>query len=230
MGVELNTNKIQNILNIVNTISNKKIVTNENERKFIDGTIAELKNNMVFRIGDYAFLSRTFLTSVSFPACTNIGSGAFQDCTKLATVSFPECTNIGSNAFASCYFLTAVSFPACTSIGGYAFYSCTSLATVSFPACTTISNGAFYSCAFTSISFPVCERIGNSAFCYCTKLSSIYLGASTVCTLSNSNAFYSTSIGSTTGSIYVPSSLVASYKATTNWKYFSNRIYSYAFS
>ena len=56
---------------------------------------------------------------------------------------------------------------------------------------------------------------------------------SSVCQLLNSSAFYSTPIGGysaeagTYGSIYVPSSLVASYKAATNWTYFSSRIVAY---
>jgi hypothetical protein len=50
--------------------------------------------------------------------------------------------------------------------------------------------------------------------------------ASTVCTLKNSNAFSNTGIWSNKGSIFVPSSLVASYKKATNWTFFSNRIFS----
>jgi hypothetical protein len=51
---------------------------------------------------------------------------------------------------------------------------------------------------------------------------------SSLCSLANSMAFENTGIWSNKGSIYVPSSLVASYKAATNWVFFSNRIYSYS--
>jgi hypothetical protein len=47
--------------------------------------------------------------------------------------------------------------------------------------------------------------------------------------LKNSKAFSVTGIWSNKGSIFVPASLVASYKAATNWVFFSNRIFSYAF-
>ena len=69
------------------------------------------------------------------------------------------------------------------------------------------------------------KLIGNYAFANCTSLTTITLGASTYCTLQSSRAFYSTGITKTTGSIYVPSSLVALYKTGRGWSYFSNIIY-----
>ena len=181
-------------------------------------------------IGSSAFGYCSNLTSVSFPVCTNIGGSAFCNCSKRTSVSFPACTSIGNYAFWSCSNLTSVSFPACKSIGSYAFMYCSKLTSVSFPACTSIGSSAFRNCSnLTSVSFPVCTNIGNYAFCDCSNLASIYLGASTVCKLSNSNAFSNTSIWSTKGSIFVPASLLESYKAASNWSYFWNRIFSYAF-
>lgn len=71
------------------------------------------------------------------------------------------------------------------------------------------------------------ESIGSYAFAYCSGLTTLYLTGSSLCSLAASTAFTSTGIGSNKGYIYVPSSLVASYKAATNWAFFSNRIYSY---
>ena len=73
----------------------------------------------------------------------------------------------------------------------------------------------------------MCTSIGSYAFRNCNKLTSIYLLASSVCTLYNSSVFYIAGITSTQGSIFVPSSLVTSYKTATNWTYFSNRIFGY---
>ena len=175
-------------------------------------------------IGSSAFAFCPSLTSVSLPACTNIGTTAFYSCSKLTSISFPSCTSIGSSAFARCYSLTSVSFPACTNMSNHAFYMCSSLTSVSLPACTSIGSSTFYNCSkLTSVSFPACTSIGNSAFYNCSKLTSIYLTNSTVCTLTNSNAFLNTGIGSNKGYVYVPSSLVASYQTATNWTYFSSR-------
>lgn len=117
-----------------------------------------------------------------------------------------------------------------TSIGKYAFYDCTSLTTASFPKVTSIGRYAFYDCnSLTTANFPVATSIGSSAFGYCYKLKSLYLTGSSLCNLSNSNAFYSTPIGGysksagTYGSIYVPASLLTSYQTATNWTYFSSR-------
>jgi len=174
-------------------------------------------------------ISRTISTYTN-DNITSIGDAAFFNCSSLTTVSFPACTTIGSSAFTSCSSLTTVSFPACTTIGSSAFTSCKSLTTASFPACTTIGSSAFAYCLnLTTASFPKCTYIGSYAFRGCIRLKSFYLTNSSIATLANSNAFSSTPIGgySTTagtyGSIYVPASLLASYKAATNWTYFSSR-------
>ena len=173
-----------------------------------------------------SLVTRT-LTSYTNDRITTIGSNAFQHCHSLTTVSFPKATTIGSAAFFGCSSLTTVSFPNATTIGINAFQNCYSLTTVSFPKATTIGNNAFFGCRnLTTVSFPKATTIGSSAFFRCTKLQSIYLANSSVCTLTKSNAFSNTSIWSNKGSIFVPSSLVASYKAATNWAFFSNRIFS----
>jgi hypothetical protein len=190
--------------------------------KTISGTYT---NDRVTTVGSYAFQNCSKLTSVSFPKCTTISNSAFQSCTSLTSISFPACKTIGYAAFSSCSNLTSANFPACTTIGNFAFRSCSNLTSVSFPACTTIGNAAFSYCnRLTSASFPVCTIIGSYAFYWCAALASIYLMNSSVCTLSNSNAFSRTGIWST-GSIFVPASLVASYKAAAHWSYFSNRIF-----
>ena len=196
-------------------------------------------------IGTNAFASCTALSSINFPACTTIDTYAFGYCSNLINVSFPECTNIKSYAFVSCSALTTVNFPVCSNIENYAFgncdkltdvflplcsyirsstfYRCSNLTTVSIPSCTVVGVNAFASCSnLTTVSLPACYSIGSSAFINCTALTTIYLYYSTkVCTLAHSNAF---SKCTNLMSIYVPASLVASYKAATNWVYYSTKI------
>ena len=117
-----------------------------------------------------------------------------------------------------------------TSIGSSVFYGCGSLTTASFPVATSIGSSAFCYCySLTTVSFPKVTTIGGYAFNRCYNLKSLYLTGSSLCKLSNSNAFTSTPIGGystsagTYGSIYVPASLLNSYKTATNWTYFSSR-------
>ena len=176
-------------------------------------------------------IMRTISGAYENSRVTSIGIYAFQNCTHLTTASFPSATSIGGNAFYSCTRLTTAYFPSATSIGSSAFYSCASLTTASFPSATSIGGNAFQKCAsLTTAYFPSATSIGSSAFQNCYNLISFYLLGSSVATLSNSNAFtstpiggYTTSTGGVYGSIYVPSSLLASYKAATNWVNFSAR-------
>ena len=229
----------------------EKVEYSENEDAIIGGTIASYTNNRITVIGEYVLAYRDALTTVNFPICTTIGNYAFNGCTRLTTVSFPVCTNIGPyvfynciglttasfpmcidigmQAFNGCTSLTTANFPACTIINKYAFGGCSYLTTVNFPVCTTISNNAFIGCSrLTTANFPVCTTIGSSAFGTCRTLSSIQLGASSVCKLSNSNAFSSTPFAgysayfSGTPHIYVPASLITAYQSATNWTYFSS--------
>ena len=196
------------------------------EDSLITRTIGTYTNNRITSIGSYAFYSCTSLTSVNFPVATTIGSYAFCGCTGLTSVSFPVATTINMYAFSSCRNLTSVSFPKVTTIGNAAFQNCSKLTSVSFPVVTTIGSYVFFSCTgLTSLSFPVATTIGSYAFYSCTGLTSVNLKASSVCFLYNSNAFSYTGIWSNKGSIFVPSSLVASYKKATNWTFFSNRIF-----
>jgi hypothetical protein len=144
----------------------------------------------------------------------------------IPTYTNDRVTTIGSYAFYCCADLTSVSFPNAITIGDSAFYSCANLASVSFPNATTIGSYAFFSCtSLTSASFSCATAIGSFAFTNCAFLSAIYLMNSSICTLADSNIFSKTSIWSDKGSIFVPSSLVTSYKTATNWVFFSNRIY-----
>ena len=87
---------------------------------------------------------------------------------------------------------------------------------------TSIGKGAFRGCSsLTSVSFPLVTSIGSAAFNGCSSLTTIYVGteSDTVCTLSSTNA-----IPSSVTDIYVPASLVDSYKSATNWSSYADKI------
>lgn len=139
---------------------------------------------------------------------------------------------IGSVAFFGDYAnLTEISSPYTLMINHEAFGYCINLTSVDFPMVLEINTNAFVNCInLNTAKFSNIISIEESAFSSCYNLKSLTLGANQLCTLVNSNAFDSTPIAgyiSSTngiyGSIYVPASLISSYKLATNWTYFSDR-------
>jgi len=166
-----------------------------------------------------------------------IPSSCFYSNKYLTEINTLNCKNIYNYAFASCYNLTNISLPSCISISNYAFSACSSLISISIPSCKDIRNYALARCiSLSSISLPACSYIGNNAFNGCYNLLSVYLNVSSMVSLNNINAFastpisnYTTSTGGVYGSIYVPTSLYASFISATNWATYSARIVSMNF-
>ncbi len=191
------------------------------EDGLIERIITEYSNSRVTKIGNNVFYLYNTLTKADFPAVTSIGNYAFYYCSKLSTANFPVATSIGSSAFYACSTLKKADFPAVTSIGDSAFYRC-GFSTANFPVATSIGDSAFERCSsLTKADFPAVTSIVDYAFYYCSRLNALILRSETMCKLSNTNAFTNTPIESGTGYIYVPSALLASYQAATNWSTFS---------
>lgn len=152
---------------------------------------------------DYlAQLLNNTITSYSSDEVTNLkvimgGSG-------IKSISLPNCANASVNNI---------------------FYNCTSLESVNLPKLTYAYRGMFYGCSkLASLSLPCCNNIGIQAFMNASTLTSLTLGANSVATLQNTNAFTGTPIASGTGYIYVPSDLVDSYKSANNWSTYASQI------
>ena len=196
--------------NITITGDSNLVAENIKSGVSIFGVNGTLEGETVVDDVSRAILDKT-ITEIEDNTLTSIGTYALYNCYGLTTVSFPACTDISTRAFAYCRNLTTADFPSCTDVGASAFANCHSL---------------------TTADFPVCVNIDANAFATCRILSSLTLGASSVCTLANSNAFSSTPFAgyrayfSGTPYIYVPSSLVAAYQSATNWTYFSSRFSS----
>ena len=154
-----------------------------------------------------------------------INSSAFQNNYSIQSIE-TNATSIGIGAFMSCSSLSQVSLPICGYIGAYAFESCSSLTKISLPMCEFIRVRAFEYCrALSQVNLPICSYIASAVFRYCSSLSRITIGYSSVCSLYSTNVFDDTQITSSTGSIYVPASLVDAYKSAENWSVYSNIIY-----
>jgi len=119
----------------------------------------------VVSIGDLAFLSIDYLTSVTIPdSVTTIGDGAFQDCTSLTSVTIGNSvTSIGGSAFYYCTNLTSVTIGnSVTSIGDSAFLGCASLTRAYFLGnAPSMGMGVFALC---TSNFSICYTAGSTGF------------------------------------------------------------------
>ena len=97
--------------------------------------------------------------------------------------------------------LRSVKFPRVTSVGTYAFGACTALTTAEFSGTSAVS-------------------IAANAFNGCSALNALIIRSTTMSTLANANALTGTKIANGVGAVYVPSDLVATYKANSVWKNF----------
>jgi len=157
-----------------------------------------------------------------------IGSANFYGCRSLKSIYLKAVPSVQQTNFSGCSSLSEASLGGVIRLEGSVFFGCTSLQSAFFPFCVYVGPHCFASCSSLSQVFLGNASISNSAFFNCTSLESLYMLTCQVPTLFN-NAFSNTPMQSDSylghfGSIYVPSSLVASFKAATNWASLSDRI------
>ena len=180
----------------------------------IDGTITEIRSEMVKMIGPHALTGRNYLLKAEFPAVNKIGASAFSNCGKLEDVYTPSASIVNDYAFENCSSLVAISLPDLTNPGVGLFRYCMKLKRVDMGAATAIK--------------------GNT-FANCYNLVSVIMRAETIATLASTNAFNQcyhilgkvnttdNPDGLADGYIYVPRALVDTYKAATNWSTYASQ-------
>ena len=191
----------------------------------VDGTITQAYDSTVTSIRPSAFVGLSNLTEVSFPECKTIGYGAFSGCSQLSKISFPECTTIYTGAFNRCIIREAI-FPTCVSLGSMAV-NCETLEKAFFPALPALESSTFaYLSHLNTVVLQNCSFIDVDCFLSCVSLESLYMLGSSQATLSGTGTYYepfgNTKIP-TTGHIYVPASLMDSYKSASYWTKYSSR-------
>ena len=193
----------------------------------------------ITKIDGNTFQGCTGLTTMTIPSgVSSIGAYAFYQCSGLTSVSLPSSlTSISNNAFSGCSGLTSISCDgAITTMNAAAFTSTSStgamsLVSASFPnmnpsaTLSTVfgSTTAAYACqSLKTVDIGRSSGIAANAFANCYALDTLILRKTgSVCTLANVNAFLNTPLrgyDSKTGTVYVPSALIATYKTATNWK------------
>lgn len=209
------------------------------------------RDETVTTIGTHAFSGLSKLTYIDFPNATSIGANAFEN-TAITHANFQKVTDVNSRAFANCKSLISISLPSV--VNGYGvsdslFSECTSLTSVDLSSITDLGQNTFSGCSSLEyLSFPSLNGniytatfngctslkkinfnkspkfIRSNAFQSCTSLEAVIIRGDSVATLSNANNFSSSGISAGTGYIYVPRSLVDSYKTATNWSTYATQI------
>lgn len=175
-----------------------------------------------------SFSKSTSLTSVVAPSIRLNGTYHFQNCTSLETVT-GTIETLGNYSFSGCTNLTTVDISNVFSTAQRAFYNCSSLVgDITLLQASYVASYCFYGCTNikkVNLAYSFCSSVATYAFYGCSTLDTLIINSeSTVPSLANINAFTNTPIASGTGYIYVPSALVDSYKAATNWSSYAEQI------
>lgn len=194
-------------------------------------------------IGAYSFYNDLGITGVDAPNAVTIGTYAFYNIKNIISLNIPIVTTIGNYAFTAPT-IQSLDLPLCTSIGTNCFTNCPSITSLNLPVVTAIPTSSFGYLSVSRLVFPEAKSIGNSSLTNsktlefvdlpkCTaianyglrnnaKLGTLILRSETICSLSN-YALNSTKIFNKKGYVYVPASLIDSYKGATNWSKISTQ-------
>ena len=164
----------------------------------IDRTITELKDDGIETVGAYAFAYCTSLVTLDLPNVITVNNCAWHQCSSLSSVNLPNATTFidpfGNNA------------------------NCTSLKKLRLPKATYFSAYTGNGHHLTILDLPVIQNLPNYFLPYCqSKGCSLLLrNTSGVCSLGGTNGLHNVTI-------YVPASLIDSYKAATNWSTYADQ-------
>ena len=195
-------------------------------------------------IGEYAMAGCSALQTALVPKLATSGKYAFNNCTSLESISMPQLATVSNYMFAGCSALSSVSIPNATRINQYAFQNCKDLTSIDLDGVINIGNYAFSGTGIgtlvihdaTSLGTYLCQgyrtgvvdqhktvNLSSNRFNGANSLCHLILRSTTMCTLTT-NALTGTAIAAGIGWIYVPTDLVATYKAASNWSNYASQI------
>lgn len=153
---------------------------------------------------------------------TYLRTHALDACASLTSVSFPNVEKAETNALYNCKNITSVNFPKLKTIGTYAFSGMLKLASVSLPSApSSLVNYLFYGDTQlkTADIGASCSGLGGQTFGNCSVLDTVILRRTAGVVSCSTNTFNGTPFasGGSGGTVYVPNSLIASYKIASNW-------------
>lgn len=205
----------------VNTMD--KFGDDETAAMIIERTITEYCDDTAEKIGPYAFYGCKELTEVNVPNVTDIGGYAFSGCTAIQTITLPEVVKLGEKAFDSSAAPCIITLPKWITNGSYPFYG-SGIKGIIAPVLKSLSDSTFraaYSLVYADFA-SLTSITGNYVFQW-TALKTLILRSSTLCALSAVSSFSDSGVSKGTGYVYVPRSLIESYKTATNWSTYATQ-------
>lgn len=194
-----------------------------------DAKLEKLHMPLLETITQSGCFSGCNLKEIDFPKLVRVGNMAFRDNTSLVSANLPVLVESGNYLFNTCTSLETVNLPALerftSRTAGQAFNKCTSLKTLTLPKLLEVPSYCMQLAGVEFVDLPSATYIGDGAFNVCSNLNALLLrNTNAVATLQNVRAFDSTPIKSGAGFVYVPASLVNSYKTATNWTTYAAQI------
>lgn len=207
--------------NIILTLNNCTTLTSD----LLFGTTFELP--VCTSIVSGCFYNHRNLREIYAPEITSIGTETFRSA-GIESCVVPKCEYIGSTAFMWCNNLRSISFPNLVTIDTQAFLGCSNLSIFGeMPKLSTIGTYAFGQCSFSEVDLPATlTKIYELAFAYNYDLEKVTLRSPWVVDIGSTPGYqFNYTKMSTTGSFYVPASLVSAYKADSMWGSYKTHIY-----
>lgn len=220
------------------------LISGEMEDAFITRTLTSYTDEEATSVRAYLFTNMVNLTDVYFPNVTTLNTYAFfgSGLKKATPENFPKVKTLTGSVFRTSK-VTEVDFPLVTGSTSD-LYGCKQLVRANFPNATTLSSLNLCS-ALTELNAPLVKSVGGNVLRGCSvlpkvdfhavtsfgnfamadspKLVTVIIRTPTVATLSNTNAL-GNQFKTGAGYIYVPASLVETYKSATNWSTFAEHI------
>lgn len=171
-------------------------------KSLISRNITEYKDDILLTVGQNAFSYCYYMTNVDLPNVETIGLSAFSNCAALVSINIQKLKSVPTTGFNNTR-IERISIPNATSINMNGFNDCINLKVVDLYNINTISTGSFKNTALETIIIRRDDAIP---------------------TLKSVNAFEGTPFINGDGYVYVPSSMVESYKTASNWSAFAAQI------
>lgn len=195
------------------------------EDGLVSHTLSAYFNDRVAEIPYGTFYRNVNLTNISFPNVTSVGGYAFWGCKELSTIDIPKLQTVGDYAFNGNNVLDLV-LPELIEAGVHSYSNMRRCETITAPKLRTVGSSCFRGVSgskLQKVDFGALEELASMALYWNVNLATLIIRTNKMCSLASTNVFTSTKIASGTGYIYIPATLIETYKADSVWSTYATQ-------